>query len=460
MSSFVRLTSIVLNNFKNVEHGEIRFSNYQSVEAKGEISNSDVVGIYGQNGSGKTAVIEALDIVKDLISGNPASYSDYAGIINMDTSLVLSFFIETEEKKYKARYEANLGIYESVIGIPWERLTFWERGAGWKGQSFVEVNNPYYEPDALTSDVHASVDRKDSIIQYDFLVNPDKLAVSCASKGISFLFNSSVKRMLSEDSWEGDFATIIKMLSGFVNGNLFVIKVGQLAQINSRAVLPLNVRDIGKDYMVYGCIPLFLNGNGSIPMELFGRLSSIIESINIALSAIIPNLKLEYNKVGEETDPSGLVLVKIDMFSVRNGKRFSTKFESEGIKRIISLLSCLVSIFNYEGTTLVVDELDSGIFEYLLGELLYAVEKEAKGQLIFTSHNLRAFEKLQNESIVCSTINPENRYVRLVGINKNNNKRDFYIRALALGGQKETLYEGDALENIGYAFRKAGRAEV
>jgi hypothetical protein len=123
-------------------------------------------------------------------------------------------------------------------------------------------------------------------------------------------------------------------------------------------------------------------------------------------------------------------------------------------------LSCLVSVYNNEGTTLVVDELDSGIFEFLLGEILYAIEKDAKGQLVFTSHNLRAFEKLHNDSIVCSTTTPANRYVRLTGINKNNNKRDFYIRALALGGQKEPLYDCDALDSIGYAFRRAGRVEV
>lgn len=48
---------------------------------------------------------------------------------------------------------------------------------------------------------------------------------------------------------------------------------------------------------------------------------------------------------------------------------------------------------------LVIDELDSGVFEYLLGELLSVFSDGGKGQLIFTSHNLRALEMLNKQSI-------------------------------------------------------------
>ena len=76
MFDFVRLVKIELSNIKNVEHGEIEFANYQSVKTKGVILKSDIVGIYGQNGSGKTAVIEVLDILKSLLSGRAISFND------------------------------------------------------------------------------------------------------------------------------------------------------------------------------------------------------------------------------------------------------------------------------------------------------------------------------------------------------------------------------------------------
>jgi len=118
-------------------------------------------------------------------------------------------------------------------------------------------------------------------------------------------------------------------------------------------------------------------------------------------------------------------------------------------------LNYLISLYNYPEICLVVDELDSGIFEYLLGELLGVLYDEAKGQLIFTSHNLRVLEKLDTKNIICSTTNPDNRYIRLKGVEKNNNHRDFYIRSIVLGGQKEELYDETELQSIGYAFRKA-----
>ncbi len=65
-------------------------------------------------------------------------------------------------------------------------------------------------------------------------------------------------------------------------------------------------------------------------------------------------------------------------------------------------------------------------------------------------------EKLDKKNIICSTINPLDRYISLKGIEKTNNKRDFYIRTLVLGGQKEKLYDDTELQDIGYAFKKAG----
>ena len=115
-------------------------------------------------------------------------------------------------------------------------------------------------------------------------------------------------------------------------------------------------------------------------------------------------------------------------------------------------------VYNDPSMCLVIDELDAGIYEYLLGELLSVFEKGAKGQLIFTSHNLRALEMLNKTSILFSTTNPENRYMRLQNVKTNNNLRDLYLRSITLGGQKEDVYaETDTVE-IGRAFRRAGKA--
>ena len=220
-------------------------------------------------------------------------------------------------------------------------------------------------------------------------------------------------------------------------------------------VLPVNVHSETGNYIMQGCLPMFVNGHANIPESMYNQLILATDAINIALKSIIPNLQLEIIKKNEEVDEKGIKFVQIDVYSIRNGKKFLTKYESEGIKRIISLLNYLIAYYNSEQICLVVDELDSGIFEYLLGELLGVLKDDAKGQLIFTSHNLRILEKLDSNNIICTTTNSQNRYIRLQGIEKNNNKRDFYIRAVVLGGQKEVLYDDTDLQSIEYAFRKA-----
>ena len=99
-----------LENFKNVEYGDIRYVNYSNAEYRAELKEPDINGIYGQNGSGKTAMIEALDMLQRIMGGKTISYEEYAGMFPENRAMKLStvFFIECGEKKYKARYGLSL----------------------------------------------------------------------------------------------------------------------------------------------------------------------------------------------------------------------------------------------------------------------------------------------------------------------------------------------------------------
>ncbi|TDP78701.1 AAA domain-containing protein [Halanaerobium saccharolyticum] len=73
----LRLQQVQLNNFKNVRQGQIVFNSYKRENFFSK--KSDVLGIYGQNGSGKTAFIEALWILKLVLLGEalPGDIEDY-----------------------------------------------------------------------------------------------------------------------------------------------------------------------------------------------------------------------------------------------------------------------------------------------------------------------------------------------------------------------------------------------
>lgn len=120
----------------------------------------------------------------------------------------------------------------------------------------------------------------------------------------------------------------------------------------------------------------------------------------------------------------------------------------------------MVACYNRETYCLVVDELDSGIYEYLLGECLEVMQQKARGQLIFTSHNLRPLEVLRNEFLVYTTVNPEERYLKTSYIKNTQNTRLSYLRSIKLGGQKEKLYSETNIYEIELAMKKAGRVNL
>ena len=233
----------------------------------------------------------------------------------------------------------------------------------------------------------------------------------------------------------------------------------ELSSLNSSGVTPITINYQNRDSHVsyQGILPMFLQSGGiSINEEIYSVYESTIDYLNEIVPIIIPDLKLEMEAGEIEVRSDGQKIRNVSFISNRAGKRFSLKHESEGIRKIISMLGFLVEVYNKENIIAVIDELDAGVFEYLLGELIEIFSESAKGQLIFTSHNLRVLEKLPSYKVVFSTTSPTNRYIRLTGIKPSNNLRDTYLRAIQVGGQVEELYQGVSNSKIKRALRKAG----
>jgi hypothetical protein len=211
---------------------------------------------------------------------------------------------------------------------------------------------------------------------------------------------------------------------------------------------------------VRGQIPYELKDNMLLSTKAFNTISNVIEQINVVLDKLVPNLQISVNEIHRETMENGEDGIKFEFLSNKNGVKLPLKCESDGILKLISILSTLIAVFNNENACVVIDELDSGIFEYLLGEILEVISLSGKGQLFFTSHNLRILEVLSNEDLRFTTVNELNRFIKLKGIRETNNVRDIYLRALQLDGQNERLYEETDLYDIKKSFRKAGELNV
>ena len=221
-------------------------------------------------------------------------------------------------------------------------------------------------------------------------------------------------------------------------------------------VLPIAFRYSRGKLGAVGSLALKLNGPSEVPEDTFVIVKDIIQNMNIVLNQIVPGLTIDIMDLGPTVSANGNKIHTFQLMSNKNDKQIPLCYESEGIKKIISILQLFIIMYNVSSITIAIDELDSGIFEYLLGELLRILSEKGKGQLIFTSHNLRPLETIDRGFIAFTTTNPDNRYIRLTNIKENNNLRNFYFRDIVLGEQNEELYDTTNNSEIAFAFREVG----
>ena len=246
----------------------------------------------------------------------------------------------------------------------------------------------------------------------------------------------------------------------FGNIELFVINTANAGLI-SLNTQPLVFKIRSKENEAkgtLGTIALLIDKPSIIPEDMYHVTETVIENMNIVLEKIIPGLTIAVKDLGNQTMPNGMIGKRVELVSRKNSREIPLKYESEGIKKIVSILQLLVVVYNQESITVAIDELDSGVFEYLLGEILRIISEKGKGQLIFTSHNLRPLETIDRGFVAFTTTNPDKRYIRLANVKENHNLRDFYYRDIMLGEQDEAVYDLTNNAEIALAFREAGES--
>ena len=438
----VRIQKIELKNFKNVGCGTIEFKsdpkNEETYNPKAEI-----IGIYGQNGSGKTALVNACDFIKRIMIGFslPNDAANYVNLFSNTASISVDFYIEDDDK-FLVNYKLELEkINEKNIKISKEVLSYSMKKEKWTNKVTALCYDANNLEDFLTPKL-----KLNEIISQDKenLVNIKVAQKLASEKNRSFILK------------DREILKIINTLTYFSKCNFFVIKNDHSGGISLDYFIPFSFRLEENEGIASGDIVIGLNGPTSIDESVYSIINKVISKMNIVLNKIVPGLNVELHEYGKQINEQGKEEITVELLTLKNDKYLPIKYESEGIKKIISILSTLIAMYNNESICMVVDELDSGIYEFLLGEMLTIIEKGGKGQLIFTSHNLRPLELLNKDSIYFTTTNIENRYVKFNNLKKNHNLRSMYIRSINLGGQKEELYNPTDNDEIRRAFRLAG----
>ena len=397
-----RLSGIEIYNFKNIKSAKLDFKN-------------SMLGLYGENGSGKTALIDVLNLVKTVLCGQSIS-SDFLNLIHVDADysrIVVQFMVDENERHSEIEYSFKLNkhsIFDEILSY-----AYMDGGTRVVKSKLIDTcNTMTFSPLSKYKALIVSLKENE--------LNVIVIKKMVCREFRSFIFSSELLdlvRSRKNECRDEEFLRhlyILESLVDFANYELFVVK--------SKSCLDESIV-LSKD-----------------DLDVYERR---IEGMNKVLPFLVSDLTLDVKVLGKELMRDNSVGYRIELFS----NKIPVKYESDGIKRIVSILQPLIEVFNNGSVVVAIDDLDYGMHEYLFGELVKMMCEQAKGQLIFTAHNLRLLEIINKKFLAFTTTDPDNRYVRYKNIAAHNNLRDVYIRDIALS---DTIKSAE----ISYGFRIAG----
>lgn len=466
-----RINKITFHNYRNI-FDSIIYLNEKGFETS---IGGCMVGIYGTNGSSKSSVGYALCLFNKLVLGSSTAlfhgFNNDFGVNDNYMTLEYDFSLVNNDSEYNGitiffKFKKDENNNDKVY-ISEEKILLKRKIGRPNEYSVFRSNNPLDynidEPDMkkicelfsceekVVNNLMMSAIKEQysfflSYISYEQIIEIKQTQIKeFGEKDTSNLKEEDVKKagISKQFSWLQDF--VLRALSqqtcfimpdayGLSILNTFMITSGNLHTFFAPASNRDNVYSI-------------------VDENEAAKIEGVLAVSNNFINKIIKDFKVVLDKELIETTVDGVKKYKSKLLSIKNDGKSSFLFEneSEGIKRLFLLSAALVRCVNEDDFILFVDEFDEGIFEVLFGDIIESLDKQCKGQIIFTSHNLRPLEVLNYSKFIFSTINPKNRFVTLKGIKPKNNLRDIYIRKIMYGDEEElsTLVdEMDVLEGL------------
>ena len=165
-----------------------------------------------------------------------------------------------------------------------------------------------------------------------------------AAASRSFVFSRELLEVIraNENANEMHLFVIDHMVY-YGNFELFVINTTHSGLI-SLNVLPISINYNDSSSKMTGNLILKLNEPTVLPDKTAEIVGKVIDTMNNVLTQIVPGLTISTRELEKQTLKNGETGTKIEIISHRNGKQIPLQYESEGIKKIISVLHLLITV--------------------------------------------------------------------------------------------------------------------
>ncbi|WP_338939113.1 AAA family ATPase [Fusobacterium pseudoperiodonticum] len=396
------MLSFKVNGVKNIEK-DIEINFYNKTLKRFSPCGSNIKGIFGPNGIGKTSIIKGMDILRKISLNDNYLTNDF-NLIILDkiinkkiekASLEIEFLV-IDDKKKKSRYVHSITVAitsPKEIKILFENIKKKDPNTDQVlGEILIEngiIKNDSLHKDDLKSEI---VDITKNLLEKRSIVNIVKPSVlkSIDLEKIRYFYRKLHIKIDREDSHLG-YALMDNPLKDDIPFN---DSIGNYDMIISKNNLP-----IFEDYL--------------------RRMTEFLKIFK-------PNLRnIEYEK------KEGKEEYYINILFVYDDYKVNYEFESMGIKNLFSLFTYFRALS--EDEVVVIDEIDTSIHDIYLNKLIEFFAVDGKGQLVFTAHNITLLQTLKKYKHSIDFINENMEVISWI---KNGNSspfksyKDGYIKGL------------------------------
>ena len=409
------LVSYRVKGIKNFEE-EVSLSFYKKTITKPiDTGNYNVKGIYGMNGSGKSAIISSVDILRNFLINenylnNPIVQSSLDEIINKkveELHIGTKFLVKVSEDM-ACLYEYEVVLKKNDFGkyvIESEQLSC--KNAFSKKDEFIPV---FKVKKGEIEDINTE---EDIVLENEFREETKNLLSNSSASSLFLMkFNNKEIKTVNNNKIETvNLASIsmgTRLLIGYsLNMHVYMDQsdnhtdyfVNDILNKNSEKDIKihdklmnvLHILDI-QNLSIFSCktdtIPVDKYESYKDSVKKYESYKDSVKKLKKFIQIFKPELKdIEI----EKKDKGDNYVCSLNM--VYEGFSINSEFESTGIKKLIKLYAYLQEMV--QGGIVFIDELDSNLHDVYLCALLEYLMDYGQGQLCFTTHNVGPMDILK-----------------------------------------------------------------
>lgn len=431
-------TYLKLKNFKSLKDVTLNLKETQK-------KTKNFVAIYGENGCGKTHLVTAFDALRRIIFSKVA----YKALQEMPKDFqYMKEFMERSDM-YPEIFDLFKGI-ESLGMIDETEPTEVEYGFlldGVEGNYYVKFDDTileeklYYKENKKRN-FHFEIKKAEEKIDYKL--------------NIKIFKGTKYRKEISEqiEKYWGKHSFLAILYEEFVNKNKTFIDdnvsenlidvVDNFSKITVKLDKKTNIPYLSNVFNN------FRIEEGLIDKSKLKLLDKYEKILNSFFTQAYADVKAVYYDKKEKDNQIDYALY-FEKKIANKVRKISYKEESGGTLRILGQFNNLIDAIR--GKVVVIDEIDNGIHDLLVKNIIMSMKDEITGQLIITTHNTLLLETLPPKELYLITFDYDrNKEINCITdydfkIQKNNNVRDLYFKGLFGGIPVGEYIDFDDIKN-------------